>query len=233
MSRNIIFNGPDGKLEGRYSPSKGDRSPAVLVLHPHPLHGGTMNNRIVHRTYETFIKHGFSALKFNFRGVGKSQGVFDKGVGEMSDAAAALDWLQKENPEASSYWVAGFSFGAWIALQLIMRRPEVKYWIAIAPPAATYEFLAPCPSAGLIVQGTEDTISPEDQTYGLYERLSKQRKADVEYIAIDGANHFFVDKIDEFCGGLDSYIVPRMKEQDEISTTLKQDKKRLQVLDEE
>ncbi|MBC8268931.1 MAG: alpha/beta hydrolase, partial [Rhodospirillaceae bacterium] len=114
----VIFNGPEGRLEGRYQHAKKPGGPIALVLHPHPLHGGTMNNKVTYALYQTFVKRGFSVLRFNFRGVGRSQGQFDSGIGEMSDAASALDWMQTHNPNAQTCWIAGFSFGAWIAMQL-------------------------------------------------------------------------------------------------------------------
>ena len=86
----VMFAGPDGRLEGRYHHSKQPNAPVALVLHPHPLHGGTMNNRVVHALYGRFQDMGFSVLRFNFRGVGRSQGRYDGGIGEISDAAAAL-----------------------------------------------------------------------------------------------------------------------------------------------
>ena len=119
----VIINGPEGRIEGRYHHARGGTAPMALVLHPHPLHGGTMNNRVVYTIYQTFVRRGFSTLRFNFRGVGRSQGSFDRGEGELADAAAALDWLQTYNPNAASCWVAGYSFGAWIGMQLLMRRP--------------------------------------------------------------------------------------------------------------
>ncbi|HEY8351277.1 MAG TPA: alpha/beta hydrolase, partial [Sphingomonadales bacterium] len=142
----VIFNGPEGRLEGRYHPSKKENAPIALVLHPHPQYGGTMNNKVVYYLYHSFVHRGFSVLRFNFRGVGRSQGSFDNGVGELSDAAAALDWLQNYNRDASTCWVAGFSFGAWIGMQLLMRRPEIEGFIAVSPPANMYDFtfLAPC-----------------------------------------------------------------------------------------
>ena len=121
----VIFNGPDGRLEGRYSHSKTPGAPVALILHPNPQHGGTMNNKVVYSMYQSFVKRGFSTLRFNFRGIGRSQGEFDNGTGEMSDAASALDWLQSHNPSASACWIGGFSFGAWISMQLMMRRPDI------------------------------------------------------------------------------------------------------------
>ena len=96
----VIFTGPAGRIEGRYQPAKQHGAPIAIVLHPHPQFGGTMNNQIVYNLFYTFVKRGFSVLRFNFRGVGRSQGAFDHGQGELSDAAAALDWAQAVNPDA-------------------------------------------------------------------------------------------------------------------------------------
>ena len=134
----VIFPGPDGRLEGRYHPQKNKDAPIAIILHPHPLYGGTMNNKVVYNLHYTFHRIGFTCLRFNFRGVGRSQGEYDQGIGELSDAAAALDYLQALNANAKNCWVAGFSFGAWIGMQLLMRRPEEgqgarkekSYWFA-------------------------------------------------------------------------------------------------------
>src|SRR3546814_8487406 len=91
----VIFPGPEGRLEGRFQPGPRPRAPVAMILHPHPQAGGTMNNAIVQALYKTFVRRGFATLRFNFRGVGKSQGVFDNGIGELSDAASALDWVQQ------------------------------------------------------------------------------------------------------------------------------------------
>ena len=114
----IIFTGPAGRLEGRYHPARQKNAPIAIVLHPHPQFGGTMNHQIIYQMYYQFVHRGFSVLRFNFRGVGRSQGSFDHGSGELSDSASALDWAQSINPEARSCWIAGFSFGAWIGMQL-------------------------------------------------------------------------------------------------------------------
>ena len=194
----VIFNGPEGRLEGRYQYSKQANSPTALVLHPHPLHGGTMNNKVTYALYQTFIKREFSVLRFNFRGVGRSQGQFDSGIGEMSDAAAALDWMQTQNPNASTCWIAGFGFGAWIAMQLMMRRPEISGFISLAPPADVYDFtfLAPCPASGQIIHGDKDEIVPKDSVDKLAQKLSSQKNIVIDYDTIIGADHFFSNKMD-------------------------------------
>ena len=204
----VIFNGPEGRLEGRYQIVRSATAPIALLLHPHPEHGGTMNNKIVYALYQAFTRRGFAALRFNFRGVGRSQGSFDRGEGELSDAAAALDWLQANNPNASACWVGGFSFGAWIGMQLLMRRPEIDGFISIAPPANMYDFsfLAPCPSSGLIVHGAQDDVVPPDSVAKLVTKLSHQRDIDVDHRQVPGANHFFHGRMTELIGHIDSYL---------------------------
>ena len=204
----IIFNGPAGRLEGRYTHSKIPNAPLAIVLHPNPEHGGTMNNKLTYYLFQTFVDRGFSTLRFNFRGVGKSQGMFDKGEGELSDAAAALDWMQEFNPNAPYTWVGGFSFGAWIGMQLLMRRPEIRGFISIAPPSNVYDFsfLAPCPTSGLILQGERDDIVPEPYTEKLVQKLRTQKGIDIDYRILKNANHFFSDQIEELCGHVHDHM---------------------------
>lgn len=191
----IIFNGPEGRLEGRYTHSKIPNAPLAIVLHPNPEHGGTMNNKVSYYLFQTFVERGFSTLRFNFRGVGRSQGMFDKGEGELSDAAAALDWMQDLNPNAPYVWVGGYSFGAWIGMQLLMRRPEIRGFVSIAPPANVYDFcfLAPCPTSGLIVHGRGDELVPEPYVERLVQKLRAQKGIAIDYRVIEGTNHFFND----------------------------------------
>ncbi len=204
----VIFNGPDGRLEGRYHHGTLPNAPIALLLHPQPQHGGTMNNKVVYAMYHAFARRGFSTLRFNFRGVGRSQGRFDNGQGELSDAAAALDWMQSFNPNSASCWVGGFSFGAWIGMQLLMRRPEIDGFVSVAPPANVYDFsfLAPCPSSGLIVHGLQDEVVPEPSVAKLANKLATQRTIKVAYQTIPGANHSFGTKLDDLTTTLDHYL---------------------------
>jgi alpha/beta superfamily hydrolase len=203
-----IFPGPDGRLEGRYQHGKGPNPPIALFLHPHPQHGGTMNNKIVYRMFHIFARRGFSCLRFNFRGVGRSQGVYDRGEGELSDAAAALDWLQGNNENATQCWIGGYSFGAWIGMQLLMRRPEINGFISIAPPANMYDFsfLAPCPSSGIIVHGERDELVPEPSVKKLVDKLSAQRGITIDYRLLPGADHFFEEQLDDMVGQIEDYV---------------------------
>ena len=138
-------------------------------------------------------------LRFNFRGVGRSQGLFENGAGELSDAASALDWLQAYNKDAKICWIVGVSFGAWISMQLLMRRPEISGFISIAPLAKHYDFsfLAPCPSSGLFVNGDLDTVTPPEAAQNLVSKLKTQKGIVIEHKVLAGANHFFENKIDE------------------------------------
>ncbi len=189
----VIINGPEGRLEGRYAQGKEPDAPIALFLHPHPQHGGTMNNKVVYTMYHAFANRGFSCLRFNFRGVGRSQGTFARGEGELSDAASALDWLQSYNQNAQQCWIAGFSFGAWIAMQLLMRRPEISGFISVAPPANMYDFsfLAPCPSSGMVLTGEADEIVPAEAVQKLISKLSQQRGIEIDCRILAGADHFF------------------------------------------
>ena len=207
----VIFPGPDGRLEGRYQPGPKPRSPLALILHPHPQAGGTMNHPIVFALYNLFAKRGFATMRFNFRGVGRSQAEFDSGVGELSDAAAALSWMQQFNPEPPITWVAGFSFGAWIGMQLLMRRPEIKAFVSIAPPANMYDFgfLAPCPSSGIIIQGGADEVATAPATQKLVDKLRTQRHIVIDSAVIEPANHFFAHEMDELMGLVSGYIDKR------------------------
>jgi hypothetical protein len=204
----VIFNGPEGRLEGRYQHNREPNAPIALMLHPHPQHGGSMNNKVVYTLYQVFTRRGFSALRFNFRGVGRSQGTYDRGEGELSDAASALDWLQSYNQNAGACWIAGFSFGAWIGMQLLMRRPEISGFISLSPPANMYDFsfLAPCPSSGLVLQGELDEFVPEPSVAKLVEKLTHQRNLDIDYRVIPGANHFYQDNIEDLNRHLDDYL---------------------------
>ncbi len=204
----VIFNGPEGRLEGRYQHSKTPNAPIAMILHPHPQHGGTMNNRVSYTLYHTFVKQGFSVLRFNFRGVGRSQGVYDRGEGELSDAASALDWLQTFNENSTGCWIAGFSFGAWIGMQLLMRRPEITGFISVAPPANLYDFsfLAPCPSSGLILHGDRDEVVPGSAVQKLVDKLSLQKGIEIDYRTIEGANHFFNDQIEDMADHVADYL---------------------------
>ncbi len=210
----VIFPGPEGRLEGRYHPQKTKDAPIAIILHPHPQFGGTMNNRVVYNLHYAFYNMGFTVLRFNFRGVGKSQGEYDQGIGELSAAASALDYLQSMNNNSKHCWVAGFSFGAWIGMQLLMRRPEITGFISVSPPANMYDFsfLAPCPSSGLIINGESDRIVPMDDVIKLSDKLKAQKGITITHQTVPEANHFFEKGMDPMIENVKDYVKMRMVE---------------------
>mgnify|MGYP001258373682 CR=1 FL=1 len=210
----VFIPGPAGRLEGKYYKNQKQKSPIAIVLQPHPQYGGTMNNRVVVEVFNSFLESGFSVLRMNFRGVGKSDGTFDNGQGELSDAAAALDWIERENQDFGQCWVSGFSFGSLICMQLIMRRPEVTKFISVSPQPNVYDFtfLAPCPISGQIIIGEKDELVSKESINDLKDRLGNQKGIKVNFDEIKNANHFFKNKESELKRTITNYI----KEKTEI-----------------
>ena len=210
----VTINGAEGRLEGKFAPaSAGDRAPIALLLHPHPQHGGTMHNKVVYTLNLAFQKAGFSTLRFNFRGVGRSQGSYGRGEGELQDAASALDWIQQNLPNSRGCWIAGFSFGAWIGMQLLMRRPEIDGFVAVAPPANHYDlsFLAPCPASGIIIAGDKDVVAPPQDIDRSLTKVRVQKGEVIERANVPSANHFFQGKLDDLEKTAAVYLKKRMK----------------------
>jgi alpha/beta superfamily hydrolase len=209
----VILTGAAGRIEGRYAPGKRETAPIALILHPHPKAGGHMNNPIAVQLYHLFMKRGFATLRFNFRGVGRSQGEFDSGMGELADAATALDWLQSTNPQASQCWVAGYQFGAYIGMQLLMRRPETDGFISVSPPTNMYDFsfLAPCPASGLILHGGADNIVPSNEVERVVAKLRTQKGITIDYEVAPTANHFWQDQLTEVEQRVGTYLDKRLE----------------------
>ena len=209
----VVLTGAAGRIEGRYTQGKSETAPVALILHPHPKAGGQMNNPVTVQLYHLFMKRGFSVLRFNFRGVGRSQGEFDSGIGELADAATALDWLQTTNPAASQCWVAGYSFGAWVGMQLLMRRPETDGFISVSPPTNAYDFsfLAPCPASGLILHGGADTVVPPLEVERVVSKLRTQKGIVIDYEVIEGASHFWAENLPSVESHVGNYLDKRLE----------------------
>lgn len=209
----VIINGPEGRIEGKYHHSESNNPNIALVLHPHPLYGGTMNNKVIYALYNCLAALNFSVLRINFRGVGKSQGKFDDGIGELTDAATAFDWLQQHNPIVKNTWIAGFSFGSWVAAQLLMRRPEIKHFVLVSPPVIKYDFsfLSPCPTSGLVMQGNQDSIVKELEVANFLSSLVVQKGVTIDYQMVPGADHFFREHMDELKSQITHYIESHIK----------------------
>ncbi|WP_417481447.1 alpha/beta hydrolase [Maricaulis sp.] len=208
----VIIPGPAGRLEGRYSPSEDPTAPVALILHAHPLGGGHMENPLVEMMYDSFRKRNFATLRFNFRGVGRSQGSYDQGLGELSDAATVLDWVQGYNATARYCWVAGHSFGAWVGMQLLMRRPEIAGFVSVAPPTNMYDFtfLAPCPASGIIVHGGADKIVPAEDVERVMSKVRVQKGIEIQRDIIPDANHLFTEHLPELERRINTYLDDRI-----------------------
>jgi len=209
----VVLAGSSGRIEARYSPGKRKDSPIALILAPHPK-AGDMNNAVVAQLFLLFMKRGFSVLRFNYRGVGKSQGEFDSGIGELADAASALDWLQATNPTASQCWMAGYQFGAYIGMQLLMRRPETDGFISVSAPTNMYDFsfLAPCPASGLFLHGSSDNVTPPVEVERVVSKLRTQKGIVIDYDLVESATHFWTDHMGDVERRVGTYLDKRLEE---------------------
>lgn len=184
----ILISGPAGQLEVLTAPGNGPEKDTVAVIcHPHPVHGGTMNNKVVSTLHRVCRDLHIPTVRFNFRGVGQSEGEFAQGVGEIDDLMAVLRWTKEHYPD-KTFWLAGFSFGSYIAAAAATRWP-CEQLISIAPPVHHYDFsLADqihCP--WIVVQGDEDDVVPPDEVYQWLDGLAKPP----QLIRISEADHFF------------------------------------------
>jgi alpha/beta superfamily hydrolase len=201
-----VIPGPAGELEARIeNPVPADAVHRVVgvVCHPHPLHGGTMQNKVVHTAARAMQEAGAATLRFNFRGVGRSAGQYDKGVGELEDALAAVEWA-RAHFGADELWLAGFSFGAAVALQAASRGARPRRLVTIAPPVGrilTVPGARPgCP--WLIVQGDRDELVEADAVRA----WAASYEPAPELLVIGGAEHFFHGKLLELRAGILDFL---------------------------
>lgn len=182
--------GPAGPLEMMIDGHSASPRAAVVFAHPHPQQGGTMHTKAVFQGSKGLTRIGCTVLRFNFRGVGASAGVFDQGVGEQADFRAALDYMHARYP-AAPLWAAGFSFGSWIAMETGAEDPRVSVLIGIAPPVARdgYSFARTLETTKpkFIVQGSLDELCPIKAMWVFYAKLKEPK----ELVVIDGASHLF------------------------------------------
>ena len=184
------LTGPAGKLEALIDLPEGTPKAAVVFAHPLPTHGGTMHTKAVYQGTKGLVRAGCAVLRFNFRGVGHSAGTFDAGPGEKGDFIAALDYMELAYP-GLPLWVAGFSFGSWIALETGAVDPRVAVLIGIAPPVTRtgYDFSNTRVSAKpkFFVHGEADEICPIQDMWKFYGTLPEPK----ELVVIDMADHLF------------------------------------------
>ena len=223
----VYFNGEEGRLEGQYHPSTNPEAQVALILHSEASKGGSMNDPVVNEMYDLLVENNFSVLKLNFRGVGRSSGTSTKEEGEMRDATIALDWLHSKNMESKDFWVIGYSFGAWIAFQLAMRRPEIQEYVLISPlTKKDLSFVVPCEAGGLIVQGEKDEVSTEEQTTKLVEQLSVKEGLHLDYEIIEDADHTYSEHREKLKEIITDYIRRRTIENMGRVIKIKRDRRR-------
>ncbi|MGO9275157.1 MAG: alpha/beta hydrolase [Terriglobia bacterium] len=192
----VFIPGPVGKLESlvEWSTNQASSSLAALVCHPHPLYGGTMHTKVVYRAAKAALALGVPTLRFNFRGVGKSEGEYADGLGERDDLRAALDYLLARY-SAASVCLMGFSFGAWVGLVVGAHYSRVAALVGLGVPAGSYDLsaLQGVTKPKLIVQGTEDAYTPRDKLEAFFASLLEPK----QLCWIEGADHFFSGHLDE------------------------------------
>ena len=188
VGQRVIIPGPAGPLEGITDcPDKETRGAVAVILHPHPLYGGTLHNKVVHYLSRTCNQLGIPSLRFNFRGVGESGGVYDDGRGETEDCLAVLDWVQERRP-GFDIWLAGFSFGAYVAYRSVRRHPCIRRLLTVAPPVNLFDFtVLPAPSCPwTLIQGELDELVPATSVENWVDTLPVQPRQ-----ILLPADHFF------------------------------------------
>ena len=206
VSTALTLTGPAGTLETITAfPLDSEAMHAIgVICHPHPLYGGTLTNKVVHSVSRTLNDLGVGTVRFNFRGVGASAGQYADGVGETEDLLAVMEWVNEAYPE-HTLWLAGFSFGAYIALQGAQRRPVARL-ITIAPPVNMFDLSAvaalDCP--WLLIQGDQDEIVPCHDVLGWAARLQKVP----QIICMQGVDHFFHGRLNDLRDALKQALTP-------------------------
>jgi alpha/beta superfamily hydrolase len=186
----FLLPGIVGNMEILTTPLKEDvpsRHATAIICHPHPLHGGTMTNKVVSTLARVFRDLGLRTIRFNFRGVGKSAGVHDEGRGEVDDVITIANWIKTQFPE-DNIWLAGFSFGAYVATKAATKI-FTEQLVTIAPQVSRFKqddlSLVTCP--WVLVQGEEDEIISAEEVFAWIETLPHKP----ELIRLPGAGHFF------------------------------------------
>jgi uncharacterized protein len=203
LKGNTFIEGPAGRIEAILKEPADQVTRVVVVCHPHPLYGGTMHNKVVYRIAKAFERARFATLRFNFRGVGLSEGTHDYGRGEQDDLRAAIRFMEAKHPEAE-IWVAGFSFGAAVMLRAVCGDPKVRALVGAGVPVSKYEFaeVGECPQPKLFVQGSLDEFGAVEDL----KRLAAVFGGPTQVKIIEGAGHFFEDRLDELAEAVSSFI---------------------------
>ena len=190
----LFLDGPAGRLEALLE-EPDDQAPrmAALICHPHPLYGGTMHNKVVYRIARGLRRAGIVVLRFNFRGVGASEGEHAHMTGEIEDARAALAWLRRRYP-AMPFALAGFSFGARVITRMGCSMEDAEFLMAVGHSTQRdNEYLESCPVPKKFLQSTHDQFGPRPELEAIFAKLSEPK----QLIWIEAADHFFAGALEE------------------------------------
>ncbi|MDR1360955.1 MAG: alpha/beta fold hydrolase [Rickettsiales bacterium] len=189
----LVIPGDAGKLHAVYHKSANENAPLAVVLSGNPRAGHHMNDRVSYGVFRAFIDIGFSTVRFNYRGVGESDGTLGTTSDNMLDIATVIDWIQNQNDDSDKIWLAGHGLGAWYVLQAMMRRPEVSGFVLVSPDPALsdFAFLSPRPNRGLLIQGAAEPQDSLDFSPHLTALLKKQAQIDLETIRVRGSDAKF------------------------------------------
>jgi uncharacterized protein len=206
---NLFISARHGRLEAILKETRTPNSGVALVLHPHPLGGGTMHNKVVFRAASALNDAGLVTLRINFRGVGQSTGEHDEGRGEAEDVRACLDFLSERYPN-DPITLAGFSFGSRVGTEVGIREARVANLISIGTPVDKYDFsfLEDCRKPILFVHGERDEFGSVEHLRALVRRLPEEAHARLEIIT--DADHFFEGRLDEMKHVITAWIKERM-----------------------
>jgi alpha/beta superfamily hydrolase len=202
--RSLSLAGTAGRLEALlWTSSTSDPPFAAVVCHPHPLYGGTMHNKVVFQTAKAIHQRGAAVLRFNFRGVGQSEGVHDRGKGEQDDVRVAIDYLATAFP-GRPILVAGFSFGSSVGLRVGCADARVTQVIGLGLPVDTIDmsFLTACETSKLIIQGGSDQFGARARIDGLFATLPQPKRL----VIVEGADHFFTGQLDKVGTAIDAWL---------------------------
>ena len=208
-SKNFFLQGPAGKLEAvLLTPPAAAPGMAALVCHPHPVFGGTMHNKVVFQAAKALDSLGIAVLRFNFRGAGLSEGIHDKGRGEIHDVRAALEFLATQFPTVRLL-VAGFSFGCWVGMRAGCEDARVEKLIAIGAPVnnSDFSYLGKCAKPKLFVHGSNDEHGDVEKVRQMVASLPGEN----ELVVVDGVDHFFAGKIEELGKAIRDWLQPAMR----------------------
>jgi len=200
----FTFRGPAGDVEAIYREGQVDSPRVAVVCHPHPQHGGTMHNKVVYRAAKAFESAGYPVLRFNYRGVGGSEGLFDEGLGEADDVKAAINWLATERPGVDIV-LCGFSFGAVVGLRTGAGDNRVTHLVALGTPTDSFPFhaLADVSKPKLFIQGDNDEVGAVDILRTQLHSVAQPW----ELVVVEGADHFFTGRLDQLQEALASHPI--------------------------